>query len=53
MKNIGDEVRKRLTMDCLTTTEYVGSVIYVHPHGRFYVAEFQLAGGPVRESFTE
>ena len=53
MKNIGEEVRKRLMMDCLTVTEYTGRVIYVHPSGRFYVAEFQLAGGTVRESFFE
>lgn len=53
MKNIGEEVRKRLTMDCLTETEHVGRIIYVHPSGRFYVAEFQLAGGSVRESFFE
>lgn len=51
MKNIGEEVRKRLTMDCLIETEYTGKVIYIHPSGRFYVAEFRLAGGTVRESF--
>lgn len=53
MKNIGEEVRKRLTMDCLIETEYTGRVIYIHPSGRFYVAEFRLAGGTVRESFFE
>lgn len=28
-----------------------GTVIYVHPKGRYHVAEFQTRGGPIREAF--
>lgn len=28
-----------------------GRVVYIHPKGRFHVVEFDLWGGPVRESF--
>lgn len=28
-----------------------GTVVYIHPKGRFHVVEFELAGGKVRESF--
>lgn len=28
-----------------------GRVVYIHPRGRYHVAEFDLPGGPVRESF--
>lgn len=28
-----------------------GTVVYIHPKGRFHVVEFQLPGGKVRESF--
>lgn len=29
----------------------VGRVVYIHPAGRFHTVEFELPGGPVRESF--
>jgi hypothetical protein len=28
-----------------------GKVIYIHPQGRYYILEFALRGGKVRESF--
>lgn len=28
-----------------------GKVVYIHPLGRYHVVEFELRGGPVRESF--
>lgn len=29
-----------------------GTVVYIHPLGRYHVVEFALRGGPVRESFS-
>ena len=31
----------------------MGCVVWVHPQGRFYLAEFQLPGGVIRECFQE
>lgn len=28
-----------------------GKVIYIHPEGRFYIVEFTVRGGTVRECF--
>lgn len=28
-----------------------GTVIYIHPKGRFHTVEFELRGGKIRESF--
>lgn len=53
---VGDAIRKRLSMENAMSEVrpiYDGCVIYIHPSGRFYVAEFRLAGGTVRESFFE
>ena len=30
-----------------------GQVVWIHPMGRFYVAEFTFGRGTVRECFTE
>lgn len=50
---VGDIVREKLMFDKGKSTQlYEGVVIYVHPEGRFYRAEFQLPGGKVRESFS-
>lgn len=50
---VGDIVMERLMFDKgKSTTPYKGTVIYVHPEGRFYRAEFKLPGGKVRESFS-
>jgi len=32
--------------------ELKGKVVYIHPEKRFFDAEFKLAGGTVRESFS-
>lgn len=32
-------------------TTMTGTVVYVHPKGRFHTVEFQVRGGTVRESF--
>lgn len=29
-----------------------GHVVYIHPKGRFYTVEFQLANGAIRETYT-
>ena len=28
-----------------------GTVVYIHPQGRYHVVEFETRGGPVREAF--
>lgn len=52
---IGDKVyRKPLTITGLDTKTLIrmpGTVVWVHPEGRFHVVEFQLGGGAVRECF--
>lgn len=54
---IGSRVRRKIS--CLTekvdghnvSREEDGTIIYIHPAGRFYTVEFQLAGGTIRESY--
>lgn len=29
-----------------------GTVVYVHPKGRYHTVEFETPGGPIRESFA-
>lgn len=29
-----------------------GTVVYIHPEGRYHTVEFELPGGKVRENFT-
>lgn len=53
---VGDKVKGKVTRAvCGATTpsdiEYEGTVIYIHPKGRFYTVEFALPNGKVRESF--
>lgn len=50
---VGDIVMERIQFDKgRSTIPYKGTVIYVHPEGRFYRAEFELPGGKVREAFS-
>lgn len=55
---VGDKVRKPLT-DITSGNpktprpRFTGTVIWVHPEGRFYLAEFRLKAGTVRECFTD
>lgn len=54
MISIGDPVCKRINygMEGGAALDPVpGRVVYVHPSGRWYMAEFELPGGVVRESF--
>lgn len=54
---IGDKVRELITRSNAAASvsgsdqRYTGTVIYIHPQGRFYTAEFELAMGKVRESY--
>lgn len=50
---VGDKVRKRITFGkCVGKNvddpAYTGTVIWVHPQDRFYVAEFRFAAGNIR-----
>lgn len=55
---VGDTVHKPLT-DIVSgsantpRTKFTGRVVWVHPQGRFYLAEFHLPGGVIRECFQE
>lgn len=52
--NVGDKVRKPIEYGMSGGTllgPVPGTVVYVHPSGRWYTAEFKLDGGTVRESF--
>lgn len=55
---VGDTVHKPLT-DIVSGSantprpKFTGRVVWVHPQGRFYLAEFHLPGGIIRERFQE
>lgn len=55
---VGETVRKPLT-DIFSGSantprpKFTGRVVWVHPEGRFYLAEFQFPGGIIRECFQE
>lgn len=54
---IGDLVKRRPTLECEKNRSgkippmMVGTVIYIHPAGRFHVVEFNFNNGKLRESF--
>ena len=50
---LGETVHEHIMFDSSTPSRelYEGTVIYIHPKGRFFRAEFQLPGGVVREAF--
>ena len=37
--------------DAMVGRTYTGTVVYIHPAGRFYVVEFQFGDRAFRESF--
>lgn len=50
---VGDTVMERLMFDKgKSLVPFKGTVIYVHPEGRFYRAEFELPGCKIREGFS-
>lgn len=52
--NVGDEVKTRLEYGMqghLQEPVETGTVVYMHPEGRYYTAEFAFEKGTVRESF--
>ena len=50
MKQVGEKTSEKI--DCLGVQK-PGTVVYVHPAGRFYTVEFEFPCGRFRESFTE
>lgn len=53
---IGDKVRKRLTGlfkegERSAVPTVAGTVKWIHPLGRFYMAEFNFRGAVIRECF--
>lgn len=57
MVKVGDSVLKRLTgllsPKDAPLPKQRGVVVWIHPEQRFYVAEFNLGGVPVRECFVD
>lgn len=51
MIKIGGKVIKPITIDKSTTRPLSGVIVYIHPEGRYYTAEFETDGGKLRESF--
>lgn len=49
--SIGDKVRLPVRMDKGTVT-MEGTVIYIHPKGRFFRVEFETESGCLRESYA-
>lgn len=39
------------TVNALTAERMPCTVVYVHPRKLYYVVEFQMEGGPVRETY--
>lgn len=35
----------------IRTRRKTGTVVYIHPKGRYHTVEFDTNGGPIRESF--
>ncbi len=62
--NLGDKIKKRCQWTEVVsnqgsrggntkTHEYAeGTVVYIHPKGRFYTLEFTFQAGTFRESFS-
>lgn len=56
MLKVGDKVKRRINSGMGAMKEALpisawGTVIFVHPKGRFHVVEFQGVSGTFRESF--
>ena len=54
-QKVGDKVREHYHHNGVVTTmtePLEGTVVYVHPCGRFYTVEFDFFGRKVRESYT-
>lgn len=62
MLKVGDIVKKRISCSCTSglngfmqeeMVRRTGTVVYVHPKGRFYVVEFAFPDGKIRECYRE
>ena len=60
---LGDKIKKKVRWievkegprgrtKMLPRGEAVGTVVYIHPKGRYYTLEFTFSGGTFRESFS-
>ena len=57
---VGDKVRKRINTTAAKmgigpiredATLHDGTIIYIHPRGRFFVAEFKFVAGSIKECY--
>ena len=57
---VGDKVRKRINTTAAKigtgpiredATPQNGTIIYIHPRGRFFVAEFNFTAGSIKECY--
>jgi hypothetical protein len=45
-------LKKTASMDSFHEAwQITGTVVYVHPQGRYHIVEFDMPGGKVREAF--
>lgn len=47
-----EEIRDRHRKRKARRRAYDGTVVYIHPLGRYHVIAFETAGGIIRESFA-
>lgn len=48
--HLGDTVTRRIAD---TEKRATGTVVYVHPQGRYYVVEFRMKYGSFREGYND
>ena len=48
---VGDRVSELVSFGDTTPLRKTGTVVYIHPERRFYVAEFEFEKGRLRESY--
>lgn len=48
--HLGDTVTRRIAD---TDKKATGTVVYIHPQGRYYVVEFRMKYGKFRECYSD
>lgn len=51
MMRLGETVRVPVEMGEAHPAWVVGTVVWIHPQGRFYTVEFRRPGGTYRQSY--
>lgn len=48
---VGDKKTEKISFGDSQSITATGTVVYIHPKRAFYIVEFELPGGSVRESY--